>query len=132
MATITLNDAGGTPRTLICPTACDSYAAGTTNLLNPIDGTAIAQVSNNRDTYGTKNDPRVMEWDLLATTAPDSEYTMTLAQLKALEGQDTVLTTTYFGYTGTQNIKVINVDLIWEGYWDSLDWFNVRVTFLHR
>ena len=128
LATITIGAS-----TVVAPTTLDAFPRGRTTLLVPIDGEAIAQVSNNRDNQGEKNAVREMAWTLLPFTSTD--WTHTIQSLKALEGTNTTLNAgTCFGgtYSSNTNIKVINVDPQYIIDNDGTALYSLTISYLHR
>jgi hypothetical protein len=109
------------------------FAPSVSNVFTPISGQAIVQTSNNRDSYGPKNAVREMVWEAIPTSAFASEWTMTLLELKSIEGLENVLTATgSFGYTAAQNIVVVSVDLNWIARGGGKDWYEVTLRYFHR
>jgi hypothetical protein len=124
-------------KTIPAPTRLNAYPPGATTLHLPVDGAAIAQVSNNRDTQGTMNTVRSLEWDAIPLDSGD--WTLSIDELKALEGQNTTIqATSVFSniYNASTNIKIINVDPVYLRDADyggtSKAWFSLTVNYVHR
>lgn len=121
--------------TIIAPTALTKFPGNRsrTTVLIPIDGDVVTQRSNNRDSYGNKNAPRSMSWDLVPNDASSYDWTHTAETLKALEGTEVTLdTSTKFGYSASLSIMVIDVDLDWVTLADGVDWYSVTLSYTHH
>ena len=116
--------------TVVCPTRADPFVNSTPTVHIPIDGEAVVEESNHQDSFGEMNAIRTMEWDGLPTSS--TSWTHTTATLKALEGESVVLNMPHFGYTTTQNIKVVSVDIEWLVYDGTTNWYTVALNYHHR
>lgn len=129
-STITITGAIIGAKTLPPPSTPNVYAPSTISKFDPIDGNMILQVSNNRDSYGDKNSDHSLVWDALLDSS--SLWTMTIAELKSLEGTDAVIDgASCLPYTTTQSIRVSNVSLDWLGWNGSVNVWRAELVYTH-
>lgn len=117
--------------TVVCPSELQAFGESVVNQLVPIDGNAVIQMSNNKNSFGDANSVRAMTWNAMPTS--DSGWTHTVFTLKALEGTDVVLAASGVGgYTANQNIRVYGVSVRLVGSDGSEDYWNVVLNYAHR
>lgn len=124
-------------RTFPAPTRSKLYPDPVLTVFKPPDGDAIVDRSAHRGNTGDKNGRRFLEWNALPLTSPPGvTYAGTIAQLKALEGLDSVINlgTTAGGiYSADQDVTIlsVSVDPINKGGSGAF-WHRVKMDFIER
>jgi len=138
VTTISLDNSTGTPKTLPAPTRADIYPEPQVTPMIPLDGAMIVQRSANRGNTGDKNGVRVLEWNALPVDPSGItgvSHTMTLAELKALEGKSSDLnggTCWDSVYVADTDIKIIRVRTKYLKDMEGTSWYEVRMEFVEE